>query len=552
MLTRPSLTQYIYKGPDQASVRAQGIWMRDEIAVYEAMRYFGSAESCWRLFSFSLFSRSPSVVRLHLGLDEDARVTYRAGEEAAAAAQDAHPSMLTAWLEFCRSPHEDDRRPLPPGWRTLTYLQFPRHFIYESRTDRWKASPARSNRQDPPVGRLPPVSLQQNEEKFYLRLLLTNITCEEVQQLVSQPVRIDQLRGTYDTFKEACVRRGLAADDREWEHALTEAREVGMPGEIFQLFLFIVAHNSPMDPIQLFEANWHAMYDSRAPQYAVLPSHAQRLSVEVAVLQRLVVHCEMADALDGVMGQASQSRLPTLTEEERGYLRSMQSIRDEPRLLRAARAYNRSDERAAFEEKRVQIEQQPSQHAALATIRRAYEERQGGAFFLDAPAGSGKTFLLQCILNMVRAEGDVVLVASTTGITALELDGGSTLHSLLKAPLKITAESRLNIDYQTALGRLVREAKVMVYEEAATHPCGMLDAIDRAFRHLRGDDHDPLNTNDERPFGGMLVVMAGDLCVRQPSRPVAATAPALARACSLVACAPKRHVAYVWNEAHEA
>ena len=518
----PAGLQYIYKGPDQASVRAQGVWNRDEIAVFESMRYFGAAESCWRLFSFGLFSRSPAVVRLHLELEEDARVTYRAGAEAQAAAQEARASMLTAWLEFCRRPQHSPNRPLPQGWQALTYLQFPRHFIYEPGADRWQPSPARSNRQDPPVGRLPPVSLQQNEEKFYLRLLLTNITCEEVQQLVTVPVGVHQLRGTHETFKEACVQRGLAADDREWEYALAEAREVGMPGAIFELFLFIVAHNSPMDPIQLFESNWDAMYDSRAEQYAALPLHAQRLGVRVTVLQRLVVRREMADALEGLLGHTAQLRLPAVTDEEQDLLEGMQAISNEPRLMRAARAYDRDVEQAAFDAKAARIEEQPSQRAALNRIRQAYVGQESGAFFLDAPAGSGKTYVLQCIMHMVRASGDIVIVVSTTGITALELAGGSTLHSLLKAPLKVTADSKLAIDYQSVLGRLVRQAKLMVYEEAAMHPCFMLDAIDRTFRDLRSDPQDPWSTNAELPFGGLLIIMAGDLCAGRISNRVPA------------------------------
>ena len=91
------------------------------------------------------------------------------------------------------------------------------------------------------------------------------------------------------------------------------------------------------------------------------------------------------------------------------------------------------------------IDQQDSQRNALRTIQDLYIMGTPGVIFLDAPAGSGKTFLLQTLLHMIRADGEVALAVSSTGITALHCEGGSTLHSKLKAPLDLTPESRLNI-----------------------------------------------------------------------------------------------------------
>ena len=48
--------------------------------MYEDMRYFGAAEACWRLFSFSLFERQPPVHRLPVHLDGDVQHTSHEGE----------------------------------------------------------------------------------------------------------------------------------------------------------------------------------------------------------------------------------------------------------------------------------------------------------------------------------------------------------------------------------------------------------------------------------------------------------------------------------------
>lgn len=52
----------------------------------------------------------------------------------------------------------------------------------------------------------------------------------------------------------------------------------------------------------------------------------------------------------------------------------------------------------------------------------------GGIIFIDAPGGTGKTFLLNLILAKIRSKGE---------IAATLLDGGRTAHSTFKIPLNL-------------------------------------------------------------------------------------------------------------------
>ena len=85
-----------------------------------------------------------------------------------------------------------------------------------------------------------------DEELFYLRLLLCHITCGEVQ--APYALTVSQLRGASATFKQACIDRGLASDDREWEFALSEAAAFRFPAELREMFLWILVFNSPVNP----------------------------------------------------------------------------------------------------------------------------------------------------------------------------------------------------------------------------------------------------------------------------------------------------------------
>ena len=64
---------------------------------------------------------------------------------------------------------------------------------------------------------------------------------------------------------------------------------------------------------------------------------------------------------------------------------------------------------------------------------------EGGMLFLDAPGGTGKTFLINLILAKLRSEGKIALATASSGIAATLLTGGRTLHSTFKIPLDLHA-----------------------------------------------------------------------------------------------------------------
>ena len=124
--------------------------------------------------------------------------------------------------------------------------------------------------------------------------------------------------------------------------------------------------------------------------------------------------------------------------------------------------------------------------------------------FIDARGGCGKTFLENGVLAAVRSRepgGCVALAMATTGIAANLLDLGRTFHSRMKAPLTPTEESIFNIKGQSTLAELIRMAKILVIDEATMLHRYQLEALDRTLRDIM---------NDERPFGGKVLVMSGD------------------------------------------
>ena len=77
------------------------------------------------------------------------------------------------------------------------------------------------------------------------------------------------------------------------------------------------------------------------------------------------------------------------------------------------------------------------QRRVYTTILDSARKNTGGIFFIDAPWGTGKTFVINLLLASVRKQKCVALAVASSGIAATLLDGGRTAHSTFKLPLNI-------------------------------------------------------------------------------------------------------------------
>lgn len=59
------------------------------------------------------------------------------------------------------------------------------------------------------------------------------------------------------------------------------------------------------------------------------------------------------------------------------------------------------------------------------------------SFFLDAPGGIDKTFLISLIVAEIRSNISIALAVALFGITGTLLDGSRTAYSAFKLPLNI-------------------------------------------------------------------------------------------------------------------
>jgi len=68
---------------------------------------------------------------------------------------------------------------------------------------------------------------------------------------------------------------------------------------------------------------------------------------------------------------------------------------------------------------------------------KAVDDGNGGLYFLDAPGGTDKTFLMSVVLVTVRTRFNITVAVASSEIAATLLERCGTVHSALKLPLNL-------------------------------------------------------------------------------------------------------------------
>lgn len=126
-------------------------------------------------------------------------------------------------------------------------------------------------------------------------------------------------------------------------------------------------------------------------------------------------------------------------------------------------------------------------------------ENQNNNIFVTGKAGTGKSSLLQYFKYKSKKR---LVVVAPTGVAALNV-GGQTIHSLFGIPPKFISKDELNqIRVYPKTAFLLRNIDTVVIDEISMVRADLMDAIDCVLKKAR---------NNDQPFGGVQIVMFGDL-----------------------------------------
>lgn len=128
--------------------------------------------------------------------------------------------------------------------------------------------------------------------------------------------------------------------------------------------------------------------------------------------------------------------------------------------------------------------------------------KMGKNVFITGPAGSGKTYVINEYIKYLREHAVDVAVTASTGIAATHI-GGMTIHSWSGLGIRDTLTD-YDIDdlmERQYLYKRFEKTKVLIIDEVSMLHNFRLDLIEWICRQMK---------HNEKPFGGMQIILCGD------------------------------------------
>jgi len=156
-------------------------------------------------------------------------------------------------------------------------------------------------------------------------------------------------------------------------------------------------------------------------------------------------------------------------------------------VARFVRGATRTETPASREEPTIEV---LPEYLAVRDLLRAGPQ----LILVSGGAGTGKSTFIRWLSKELSGQ---VVIGAPTGIAAITA-GGRTLHALCKLPPAWILAQDIKEDRKSALNR----AKVLIIDEVSMVNANVLDAVDQYLK---------LNRSSQKPFGGMSIVLVGDM-----------------------------------------
>lgn len=473
------ICKYVNKGSDMAVFGVTNA--NDEVSQYQMGRYVSSNEAIWRIFSFSIHERHPTVVHLAVHLENGQRV-YFSRENASDRAARPPSTTLTSFFSLCQT---DDFA------RTLMYAEMPRYYTWNASSKsfqrRKNGFPVEGHANvfsSDALGRIYTVH-PNNDECYYLRLLLVS---------VRGPTSFQHLRTVNghlcSTYREACQLLHLLENDSHWDNTLKDSAISSSPHQIRTLFAIVISTCFPSNPQDLWLKYKDDMCEDillrvrRQTSNNTLHLTAEMYNEALIIIEDMCLL--MANKVLSCLGMISPNR-------------SMHNAFNHE--LEREKQY---DTEALAEAVRTNVPKFNEQQSIVYdSLLQAVNNGNGGLYFLDAPGGTGKTFLISMLLAKIRSQNEVALALASSGIAATLLEGGRTAHSALKLPLnmQINEAPTCNISKSSAMAKILKVCKLIVWDECTMAHKRSLEALDRTLKDIRDNNN---------IFGGTMILLSGD------------------------------------------
>ncbi|KAI7960258.1 hypothetical protein MJO29_005326 [Puccinia striiformis f. sp. tritici] len=466
VLATKYLFKYICKGVDRSALELKS---GDETLKFVHGRYVGPCEAVHRLLHFPISWRYPAVRRLALHLPDEQTIYYKDAQGAIDKMQSGMAELTTLTQFFALN--RDDEVGYLKRARDLLYHEILLHFYwYKNREWRPQKKPSDT------IGRLYFAS-PTDGNRYYLRVLLQNIR---------GPFDFDDLKtvgGTVmNTFREAAGAKGYLVSDAHYEACLSEASSWMVGGALRSMFCMLLIHSPPTNPGRLLDQFIDQLSDDCKYKLRHWFPSLSESRENARSLGRFMIFCLLEDdnkTWSGVGLPDVDQSMWTMFRSRQGRLNKTGQV-----LVNRNPGTMTRDQRSIYDQ-----------------LVNAIANEDSTPVFVDGPAGCGKTFLLNMVIDYCNRQNWDCLVMASSGVASLMLDGGGTAHSKLSIPLTVNSQTMCKWDPDSILGAQLLRVKVIIWDEITMTNRNVIEMVDRSLRDLR--DCDLL-------FGGVLVVFGGD------------------------------------------
>ena len=504
---------------------------RNEPLDFLNARYMGAIEAVGVIIHTRMITILPTVIPLHVHLEDEQRVYFPAkgGVLARKAAAAGATSTLIDWM-LCNWRLSVEQCSELMGFNTLiystvcaffphkfhththTHTQVPQFFAYQRDKRNWvlrkgfvwdedlqQFMPTERSRVGKRrlmgIGRLvwTPV---RNTELQCLRIILTR---------KAGATSFEDLRTengvVYNSFRETCDAMGLLEDGALVRQTMQEVSKSTVSSKAIR-FTFAVLLSEFVVSERLGTELWEAHKDRMCAQpWKDREEQEKELVLSAAEVNAAL--CDIHTLVREMMGKSElklqQLGLPELSEESALSARKNWRLEDE--------LYNHEEQAERY---RMFAEKcNTGQMQALNQIKEAIIARSGGLFVLQGAAGTGKTFLYETLLALVRSRPPelgglgVALAVASSGIAATLLTGGRTAHNRFKIPIDMASKSPTDTCFTGSqdIEDLLRAATLIIWDEVVMAPKGNVEIVSRTMQAVK---------KNNKPFGGVVTVLGGD------------------------------------------
>ncbi|OAV94892.1 hypothetical protein PTTG_26862 [Puccinia triticina 1-1 BBBD Race 1] len=206
------------------------------------------------------------------------------------------------------------------------------------------------------------------------------------------------------TFREAADMMGLLVNDKQYDSAMVEAAAFKTGYQLRLMFCIILVHSPPAGPLLLFNRHCHNL--SNDLKYNLIWDYQVDNASEEQIKAFTLYHFEQMLTSIGVRPCFRGVDIIGTVDIADCWLLNVELLNPVQTFF-----YN----------------------CVTNSIEARNDQRM---FYLDGPGGTGKTFVLNTLIDYFTVHDLSPVVVAATGVAALLLNGGQTAHSTFKIPLK--------------------------------------------------------------------------------------------------------------------